>query len=85
MFEHVIFVGTYEIPNVAFDDFLTANRDMSGFVKRILRKYGYPPDNQGKATQTVLLNSIGRLHACWIRKNPTRAVAIPSAQDKARR
>jgi type I restriction enzyme, R subunit len=23
-------------------------------VKRILRKYGYPPDKQGKATQTVL-------------------------------
>ncbi|HET6889683.1 MAG TPA: type I restriction enzyme endonuclease domain-containing protein [Pyrinomonadaceae bacterium] len=23
-------------------------------VKRILRKYGYPPDNQEKATQTVL-------------------------------
>ena len=24
------------------------------FVKRILRKYGYPPDKQEKATQTVL-------------------------------
>ncbi len=24
------------------------------FVKRILRKYGYPPDLQEKATQTVL-------------------------------
>jgi type I restriction enzyme R subunit len=23
-------------------------------VKRILRKYGYPPDKQEKATQTVL-------------------------------
>jgi type I restriction enzyme R subunit len=23
-------------------------------VKRILRKHGYPPDNQEKATQTVL-------------------------------
>jgi type I restriction enzyme R subunit len=23
-------------------------------VKRILRKYGYPPDNQEKATQTML-------------------------------
>jgi len=23
-------------------------------VKRILRKYGYPPDKQDKATQTVL-------------------------------
>jgi hypothetical protein len=24
------------------------------YVKRILRKYGYPPDKQEKATQTVL-------------------------------
>jgi type I restriction enzyme R subunit len=24
------------------------------FVKRILRKYGYPPDKQEKATETVL-------------------------------
>ena len=24
------------------------------FAKRILRKYGYPPDKQEKATQTVL-------------------------------
>ena len=24
------------------------------FVKRILRKYGYPPDKQEKATKTVL-------------------------------
>jgi len=23
-------------------------------IKRILRKYGYPPDNQEKATQTLL-------------------------------
>jgi type I restriction enzyme R subunit len=23
-------------------------------IKRILRRYGYPPDKQGKATQTVL-------------------------------
>ena len=26
-------------------------------VKRILRKYGYPPDKQEKATQTVLEQS----------------------------
>jgi hypothetical protein len=30
---HVIFAGTYEIPNGAADDFLAANRDMSEFVK----------------------------------------------------
>ena len=27
---------------------------MRAMVKRILRKYGYPPDRQEKATQTVL-------------------------------
>lgn len=27
---------------------------MRTMVKRILRKYGYPPDKQEKATQTVL-------------------------------
>ena len=27
---------------------------MRVMVKRILRKYGYPPDKQEKATQTVL-------------------------------
>lgn len=26
-------------------------------VKRILRKYGYPPDKQEKATQTVLIQA----------------------------
>ena len=28
-------------------------------VKRILRKYGYPPDKQEKATQTVLEQAHG--------------------------
>jgi len=27
---------------------------MSVIVKRILKKYGYPPDKQKKATETVL-------------------------------
>ena len=27
---------------------------MRAMVKRILRKYGYPPDRQARATQTVL-------------------------------
>ena len=32
----------------------TAQAQMRVIVKRILRKYGYPPDKQAKATQTVL-------------------------------
>jgi hypothetical protein len=32
-------------------------------VKRILRKYGYPPDKQEKATQTVLV-SIAQIRRC---------------------
>jgi type I restriction enzyme R subunit len=28
-------------------------------IKRILRKYGYPPDKQEKATQTVLEQLLG--------------------------
>lgn len=32
----------------------TARANMRKYVKRILRKYGYPPDLQDKATQTVL-------------------------------
>jgi type I restriction enzyme R subunit len=33
-------------------------------VKRILRKYGYPPDKQEKATQTVL-EQAEALSAVW--------------------
>lgn len=33
-------------------------------VKRILRKYGYPPDKQEKATQTVL-EQAEALSAAW--------------------
>jgi type I restriction enzyme R subunit len=32
----------------------TLRAQMRVLVKRILRKYGYPPDKQEKATQTVL-------------------------------
>jgi len=32
----------------------TCGRNCACYVKRILRKYGYPPDMQEKATQTVL-------------------------------
>lgn len=39
-------------------DALRSNMDaaeyMQVLIKRILRKYGYPPDKQEKATQTVL-------------------------------
>jgi len=32
----------------------TVKAKLRVIVKRILRKYGYPPDKQEKATQTVL-------------------------------
>jgi type I restriction enzyme, R subunit len=34
-------------------------------VKRILRKFGYPPDKQEKATQTVL-EQAKLLSAAWV-------------------
>jgi len=34
--------------------FAKCSRQLRVIVKRILRKYGYPPDKQEKATQTVL-------------------------------
>ena len=42
--------------NVTIDWTLRENvrAQMRVLVKRILRRYGYPPDKQGKATQTVL-------------------------------
>ena len=42
--------------NVTIDWTLRENvrADFRVIVKRILRKYGYPPDKQEKATQTVL-------------------------------
>jgi len=42
--------------NVAIDWTLRENvrAQLRVFVKRILRKYGYPPDRQERATQTVL-------------------------------
>ena len=32
----------------------TVRAKLRVMVKRVLRKYGYPPDKQEKATQTVL-------------------------------
>ena len=42
--------------NVTIDWTIRENvrAQMRVIVKRILRKYGYPPDKQEKATQTVL-------------------------------
>ena len=42
--------------NVTIDWTLRENvrAQLRVMVKRILRKYGYPPDKQEKATQTVL-------------------------------
>ena len=42
--------------NVAIDWTLRENvrANLRRLVKRILRKHGYPPDKQEKATQTVL-------------------------------
>jgi hypothetical protein len=42
--------------NVTIDGTLRENvrAQLRVLVKRILRKYGYPPDKQEKATQTVL-------------------------------
>ncbi|MBE2233818.1 MAG: DUF3387 domain-containing protein, partial [Anaerolinea sp.] len=37
-----------------FVDFDPVRAKMRVMVKRILRRYGYPPDKQEKATQTVL-------------------------------
>jgi type I restriction enzyme R subunit len=37
-------------------------------VKRVLRKYGYPPDKQEKATQTVL-EQAEVLSANWVSEN----------------
>jgi type I restriction enzyme R subunit len=40
------------------------------YVKRILRKYGYPPDKQEKATQTVL-EQAEVLSEVWVSEVPT--------------
>ena len=40
-------------------------------VKRILRKYGYPPDKQEKATQTVL-EQAELLSGEWTEESPSR-------------
>lgn len=52
--------------NVTIDWTLRENvrAQLRVFVRRILRKYGYPPDKQEKATQTVL-EQAALLSAVW--------------------
>jgi type I restriction enzyme, R subunit len=52
--------------NVTIDWTLRENvrAQLRVFVKRILRKYGYPPDKQEKATLTVL-EQAEVLSAAW--------------------
>jgi len=49
-------LATRRRKNVTIDWTLRENvrAQLRVLVKRILRKYGYPPDKQEKATQTVL-------------------------------
>ena len=53
--------------NVSIDWTLreTVRANLRRLVKRILRKYGYPPDEQEKATQTVL-EQAELLSAQWV-------------------
>jgi type I restriction enzyme, R subunit len=55
-----------ELENVTIDWTLRENvrAQLRVLVKRILRKYGYPPDKQEKATQTVL-EQAALLSADW--------------------
>ncbi|NVK53835.1 MAG: type I restriction endonuclease subunit R [Flavobacteriaceae bacterium] len=47
-------------------------------VKRILRKHGYPPDMQEKATETVLEQA--KMMATWINKEPKNYQLPPSGE-----
>ena len=53
--------------NVSIDWTLRANvrAQLRVLVKRILRKYGYPPDKAERATQTVL-EQAEALTAVWV-------------------
>jgi hypothetical protein len=56
--EHIIFVGTYEIPDGAIDDFLAGNREMSEFVKanepRLVSRHTYISGDQSEATTIMI-------------------------------
>ena len=53
-------------------------------VKRILRKYGYPPDMQMLATETVLkqANDCGRIDEREVRQSPTLFNKVSSAKNR---
>lgn len=59
MSKHVIFVGTYEIPNGEFDDFFAAYRDMSEYVKanepRLVSRHTYISNDLSEATTIMIL------------------------------
>ena len=52
-------------------------------VKRILRKYGYPPDKQEKATQTVL-EQAEVLSEEWAVAWTVRAASLYTAMHRSR-
>ena len=55
---HVIFVGTYEIPEGAYNDFVVANRDMGEFVKenepRLVSWHTYVSSDHAEATTIMV-------------------------------
>ncbi len=56
-------------------------------VKRIPRKYGYPPDKQGKATQTVLEQAellTAESVAAWVRRTACTEAEQPDAPGRAK-
>jgi hypothetical protein len=53
-------------------------------VKRILRKYGYPPDKQEKATRTVL-EQAEVLSQVWAAAAKKQTPAIRSLRDSTRK
>lgn len=69
MIAHELMVGLKEIISVDWSHRESARACMRVLVKRILRKYGYPPDLQDAAVQTMLrqAESIGQLGRCIVR------------------
>ncbi len=58
MSKHVVFVGTYEIPDGAINNFLAANKDMGEFVKanepRLVSWHTYLSPDQSEATTIMI-------------------------------
>ncbi len=59
MSEHITFIGTYEIPKGAFDDFFAAYKDMSEYVKenepRLVSRHTYINSDLSEATTIMIL------------------------------